>query len=108
MDVIGPAPTVTVAEAVKPLSSVVTVITAVPLLRAVTLPDWSTLATDESEEDQLTLRFTAVLGSTVAVSAAVSPGCKDKFSGDRETPATSAAIFLASYQAFGITGLGLI
>ena len=37
--VIGPIPTVTVAEAVNPLSSVVTVMTAVPLFNAVTLPD---------------------------------------------------------------------
>ena len=51
-----------------PPSSVVAVMVAVPALTPVTVPSAATLATDSSEEDQVTFLLTASSGVTVAVS----------------------------------------
>ena len=64
--------TVTWQVAVLPPSSVVTVIVAVPALRAVTCP-LLTVATDSSELFQLTFLFVALAGYTVAVKVSLSP-----------------------------------
>ena len=60
--------TVTGSSAFTPPSSVVAVMVAVPALTPVTVPSAATLATDSSEEDQVTFLLTASSGVTVAVS----------------------------------------
>ena len=60
--------TSSVASAVCPPSSVVTVIVTIPCPTPVTRPFSSTVAIDVSSDDQLTFLLLAFLGSTVAVS----------------------------------------
>ena len=60
--------TVTGSSAFTPPSSVVAVMVAVPALTPVTVPSAATLATDSSEEDQVTFLLTTSSGVTVAVS----------------------------------------
>ena len=56
-----------------PPSVVLTVITALPLLTAVTTPEVETDATDELDDDHATALFVAFDGLTVAESATVFP-----------------------------------
>ena len=66
--------TVTAQDADFPLPSLaVAVIVAVPLDTAVTLPLWSTVATDVLSEDQVTDLSLALLGEIVAVNVTVCP-----------------------------------
>ena len=58
---------VTSQVAVKPPSSVVTVMVAVPSLRGVTAPSWPTFTMLSSEELQVTFLFVASAGWTVAM-----------------------------------------
>ena len=80
--------TVTEQVAVKPPSSVVTVIVAVPDATAVTLPVLSTVAIDESLEVQLTFLFDALDGVTVAVSTVTSPSVSSTEVLSKVTPVT--------------------
>ena len=66
--------TVTVQLASFPPSAVVTVISAVPALTALTLPSASTVATEGSLDFQLTALYVASEGVIVAVSLSVSLG----------------------------------
>ena len=69
-----PPVTVTVQVANLLLSpSAVAVIVAVPALTAVTVPSGATVATEVSEDVQVTFLFVASLGSTVAVSFSLFP-----------------------------------
>jgi len=63
----------TVHDAVKPPSVVVTVIVAVPALRATILPLKSTDATEGSEEDQATPLSAAFAGRTFSISVSAPP-----------------------------------
>ena len=66
--------TVTEQEPDMPLPSLaVALIVAVPLDTAVTLPLWSTVATDVLSEDQVTDLSLASLGEIVAVNVTVCP-----------------------------------
>ena len=80
--------TVTWQVAVLPPSSVVTVIVAVPALRAVTCP-LLTVATDSSELFQLTFLFVALAGYTVAVNVWLSPSVRVMLVLSRLTLSTS-------------------
>jgi len=60
--------TVTAQVAVRPPSTVVTVIVAVPAAMALTRPEPDTVATLASLVDQFTARLVALVGRTVAVS----------------------------------------
>ncbi len=64
--------TVTTQEALKPPSSVVTVIVVVPFLKGVTMP-FSTVAMVLSLLDQVTFLFVAVSGENIGVNVRVSP-----------------------------------
>ena len=87
--------TVTSQVAVKPPSTVVTVIVAVPPPTALTLPSPSTVATSGLLEDQLTAGFVAFVGSTVAVSFPLAPLFNFSVLLSRETlvTATSSPVF---------------
>jgi hypothetical protein len=65
--------TVTAQVAVLPPSSVVTVMTDIPTVIAVTVPFESTIATPVLELDQVTFLFVAFEGDTVAVRVSVPP-----------------------------------
>ncbi len=56
-----------------PSATLVATTLAVPGAAAVTKPDWSTVATDSSEEDQMTLVSAPPTVSTVGMAWAVSP-----------------------------------
>ena len=64
---VGAAVTVTEHVAVFPPSAVVTVIVAVPGATADTTPALSTVATDGSSDEKVTVLFAAFVGNTVAV-----------------------------------------
>ena len=80
--------TVTTQVAVKPPSTVVTVISASPTVTAVTLPS-ATVATPSSLEVQVTLLSVAFSGSTVAVRLALSPSVRASSAASRLTPVTA-------------------
>jgi hypothetical protein len=84
----GVATTVIAAVAVLPPSTVVTVIVAEPTATAVTKPDPVTVAIEESDDDQETAVFVALLGATVAVNCLVPPGTSEALAGSTVTPAT--------------------
>ena len=65
--------TVTSQLALYPPSTVVAVMTALPLLTPVTTPELFTVAMEVSELDHVTDLFVALLGSTVAVRVSVEP-----------------------------------
>ena len=81
------AETVTAHDAVKPPSTVLTVIVADPALTAVTLP-LLTVATDLSLLSQVTEALSALLGETVAVRSPLSPSTSEREVGLTVTPVT--------------------
>ena len=82
--------TVTVQEAVAfAFADDFTVMTAVPLVFAVTLPEESTVATEVLLLDQVTALFVALLGLTVAVRVALPPGFSDRVLLEIEMPVTA-------------------
>ena len=78
--------TLTSHFAVKPPSTVATVIVAVPAFRAVTFPSASTDATEASEEDQVTDVSFAFPGVTVHVRVETSPTAISRTSLSSSTP----------------------
>ena len=83
--------------AVIPPSSVFTVTTAVPLLRAVTLPS-STVATDGSSDDHVTFLFVAFSGLTVAVNTITSPSTISREVLFKDTPVTGYTFSLTDTE----------
>ncbi|MNN09726.1 hypothetical protein D3C81_1226210 [compost metagenome] len=79
--------TVTNASALRPPSTVVTVMVAVPGLTALTTPSF-TVATDKSEVLQVTDLLLADSGRTFAVKASLSPGANVSVSLLSVTPVT--------------------
>ena len=80
--------TVTAQVAVLFPSLVVTVIVAVPSLTAVTSPSALTVATDSSDEDQLTTLSVALSGLTVAVRVVFPPSTRERVVFESSTPVT--------------------
>ena len=80
--------TVTVQMAVKPPSTVVTVMVAAPGATAVTTPFWSTVATLGSLLAHVTLWLAALSGCTAARSQALPPAVRDRLDLFSVTPAT--------------------
>ena len=90
--------TVSTQVAVLPPSSVVTVMLAVPVPTAVTLPP-STVATDSLSLLQVTFWLVASSGSTVAVRVRLSPTVREAVSWSSFTPVTATAEVLALKEA---------
>jgi hypothetical protein len=84
MEVVGTLESVTVTLHVALLESAVAVMVTVPAAIAVTFPDESTVATEVSDEDQLTVPLQP-LGVTVAISVLVSPVSSDMLDASRVT-----------------------
>ena len=80
--------TVTLQVASFPPSAVVTVISAVPALTALTLPSASTVATEGSLDFQLTALYVASEGVIVALSCLVPPSSRTTTPSFRLTPVT--------------------
>jgi len=80
--------TVTVQVAVRPPSTVLTVMTAVPALKPVTSPAELTLATDSLAVDHITAGFVADDGATVALSVEVLPTSRPSVLLFKDTPVT--------------------
>ena len=99
---VEPPVTVTVQEALLPLTAVA-VITAVPAFFAVTIPFELTVATASLFEDQLTDLFVAELGRTVADSWPVLPTSRDSADLFSVTEVTSVlpVLSLVSMSATG-------
>ena len=89
--------TVTVHCAVKPPSTVVTVITAVPRAFAVTCPVSSTSATAGSEEDHVTSGKCASAGATVAVRGILASGARVISVTLRVTPVTAIRLTVTTH-----------
>ena len=87
--------TVTLQVAVKPPSSVLAVIVAVPSATAVTTP-LSTVATLSSELLHVTVATVALDGTTAAVNVPVVPSFNSNVSGPTETPVTGTTSTLSS------------
>ena len=91
--------TVTVTAQVADLLPAVAVIVAVPPALAVTLPLASTVATDVSLLDQVTVLSVALLGSTVAESVAVLPLVSERLVWFSVTLVTSMALTVTAQSA---------
>ena len=104
-DIISGAAACTVISqaAVKPPSSVVTVILAWPSCTAVTVPSLSTVATLFFEELHLTPLLSAFAGDIVAVRVAVCPTVRVKAVLSREMPVTATFPGLSSGLTSGLS-----
>ena len=94
--------TVTRQDALKPPSSVVTVIVVVPFLRGVTMP-FSTVATVLSLLDQVTFLFVAVSGENIGVNVRVSPVPMLAVSLSSAMPVTGTGLFSTVTLPFEIS-----
>src|SRR5699024_3835772 len=88
------AVTVKVLLAVLLLSLVVTVMSALPSLTAVTLPVLSTVATSASDDANVTVLSVAVGGAIVADNVSVAPTSRDVDVLFKETPVTLIGLVL--------------
>ena len=86
--------------AVKSPSAVVTVIVAVPLATAVTLPFASTVATASLLDVQVTVLFVALAGETVAVIVPVAPPAVNV---NVSLSTLIALTFISSHLAYKLT-----
>jgi len=88
--------TVTAQVALKPPSSVVTVIVVLPTSKALSLPLLPIVATDVSELVHVSAWFVAYEGVTVANSQALSPSKISSVAGSSETPVTACTSAVTS------------
>ena len=98
MPVAATSATVTTQDAVKPPSSVVTVMVAVPALMPLTVPLF-TVATLASLVDQLMFLLVALLGDTVAVRVVFAPVSRLALVLFKDTPVTEIGLTWTSQVA---------
>jgi hypothetical protein len=89
----------TVTEALPDIAPAVADMVAEPALRAVTLPELSTEATDLSDEAQERDLSEALSGRTVAESEADSPSVREREAGETETLFTATSAFSFPQEA---------